>query len=57
MASERYRFTSETVWTGLRDIEDQDPRFAALRAALVAGEASGEAAPVGLDAFIADKLA
>jgi antitoxin ParD1/3/4 len=57
VASGRYRSASEMVCTGLRDTEDQEPQLEGLRAALVAGEASGEPAPFDLDAFIADKRA
>ncbi|MBF4618261.1 type II toxin-antitoxin system ParD family antitoxin [Clavibacter sp. VKM Ac-2873] len=57
MASGHYRSASEVARAELRDMEDQDPRLEALRAALVAGEASGEAAPFDLDAFVAGKRA
>ncbi|OUE31469.1 Antitoxin ParD1 [Clavibacter michiganensis] len=57
LASARYRSASEVVRVEFRDTEEQEPRIEALRAALVAGEASGEAAPFDLDAFIADKRA
>ncbi|MBF4621887.1 type II toxin-antitoxin system ParD family antitoxin [Clavibacter sp. VKM Ac-2542] len=55
MASGRYRSASEVVHAGLRRMEDQESQLDVLRAALLAGEASGEAAPFDLDAFIADK--
>ncbi|CAQ02715.1 type II toxin-antitoxin system ParD family antitoxin [Clavibacter sepedonicus] len=57
MASGQDRSASEVGRTGLRDMEDQEPRLEALRLALVAGEESGEAAPFDLDTFIADKRA
>ncbi|KAF0257241.1 type II toxin-antitoxin system ParD family antitoxin [Clavibacter michiganensis] len=47
MASGRYRSASEVVHAGFRRMEDQESQLA--------GEASGEAAPFDLDAFIADK--
>ncbi|OUE21999.1 Antitoxin ParD1 [Clavibacter michiganensis] len=55
MASGHSRSASEVVHAGLRVLGDQETRLEALRVALVAGEASGEAAPFDLDAFIADK--
>ncbi|AWF97314.1 type II toxin-antitoxin system ParD family antitoxin [Clavibacter michiganensis] len=57
MASGRYRCASEAVHAGLRGLQDQKSRLEALRAALVDGEASGEAAPFDLDAFVVDKRA
>lgn len=55
VASGRYRSSSEVVRAGLRLLEDQETRMSALRAALVAGEESGEAEPFDFDAFIATK--
>ena len=55
VASGRYRSASEVVRAGLRLLEDQETHVAALRAALVAGENSGEAEPFDFDAFIASK--
>ena len=55
VASGRYRSASEVVRAGLRLLEDRETQLAALRAALVAGEASGEPEPVEFDAFIAAK--
>ncbi len=55
MASGRYRSASEVVHAGFRRMEDQESQLEVLRAALLAGEASGEAAPFDIDAFIADK--
>ncbi|MFT7765501.1 type II toxin-antitoxin system ParD family antitoxin [Clavibacter tessellarius] len=57
MASGHSRSASKVVHTGLRVLDDQETRLEALRAALFDGEASGEAAPFDLDAFIADKRA
>lgn len=42
---------------GLRLLEDQETQLAALRSALVEGEASGEAEPFDFDAFVAAKKA
>lgn len=53
----RYRSASEVVRAGLRLLEDQETQMAALRAALVAGEESGQAEPFDFDAFIAAKKA
>ena len=55
VASGRFRSASEVVRAGLRLLEDQETQMAALRAALVAGENSGEAEPFDFDAFIASK--
>lgn len=53
----RYRNSSEVVRAGLRLLEEKEAHLAALRAALAAGEASGEAEPFDFDAFIAEKTA
>lgn len=53
----RYRSVSEVVRAGLRLLEDQETQLAALRAALVEGEQSGEAEPFDFDRFIAAKKA
>lgn len=55
VATGRYRSASEVVRAGLRLLEDQETQMSALRAALVAGEASGDPEPFDLDAFIAAK--
>ncbi|MBM7231967.1 MULTISPECIES: type II toxin-antitoxin system ParD family antitoxin [Dietzia] len=57
VASGRYRSASEVVRAGLRLLEDQETRLAALRGALAEGEASGAAEPFDFDAFIAAKKA
>ena len=51
----RYRSASEVIRAGLRLLEDQETQMAALRAALIAGEESGEPEEFDFDAFIAAK--
>ena len=53
--SGRFNNVSEVVRAGLRLLEDQETQLAALRAALVAGERSGEPRAFVFDAFIAAK--
>ncbi|WP_139415448.1 type II toxin-antitoxin system ParD family antitoxin [Agromyces laixinhei] len=55
VSSGRFRSSSEVVRAGLRLLEDQETQLAALRAALVAGENSGEPEAFDFDAFIAAK--
>ena len=57
VASGRYRSASEVVRAGLRLLEDQEAQMSALRAALAAGEESGEPQKFDFDAFIAAKRA
>lgn len=57
IAQGRYRSASEAVRAGLRLLEDQETRMSALRAALVAGENSGEPVEFDFDAFLAAKRA
>lgn len=51
----RYRSASEVIRAGLRLLEDQETQMAALRAALIAGEESGEPEDFDFDAFIVAK--
>lgn len=51
----RYRSASEVIRAGLRLLEDQETQMAALRAALIAGEESGEPEEFDFDAFIVAK--
>lgn len=57
VGSGRYRSASEVIRAGLRLLEDRETELAALREALAAGEASGQAEPFDFDAFIAAKAA
>ncbi len=51
----RYRSASEVVRAGLRLLENQETHMAALRAALIAGEESGQPEDFDFEAFIESK--
>jgi len=55
LAEGRYGSASEVVRAGLRLLEEQEVKLAALRAALLAGEQSGPSAPFDFDRFLEGK--
>ncbi|MDG5497315.1 type II toxin-antitoxin system ParD family antitoxin [Niveispirillum sp. BGYR6] len=57
VASGRYSNASDVVRAGLRRLEEEETKLELLRAALVAGEASGTADGFDIETFIARKRA
>jgi len=51
----RYDSASEVIRASLRLLEERETKISTLKAALIAGEASGPARPFDFDAFIARK--
>lgn len=55
--SGRYGSASEVIRAGLRLLQNEETKMAALRSALIAGENSGPAQPFDIDDFIQSKKA
>ena len=55
IAQGRYGSATDVVQAALRLLEEREIKLAALRAALIEGETSGQATPFDFEAFIARK--
>ena len=53
VAAGRYASASDVVRSGLRLLEEREAHMTALREALVAGENSGPATPLDIEAYVA----